>query len=61
MWVWRIMAAACFSELWRACLKERHQKERGTKSMREGDTRRRRERGERIDLEGDKHGKEREK
>ena len=64
MWVWRIMAAACFSKLWRACLRERHQKERGTKSTRERETPEgegREERGERIDLEGDKHEKEREK
>ena len=38
MWVWRITAVACFGELWRACLRERHQKERGTESMRESDS-----------------------
>ena len=35
--VWRITVTACFGELWRACLRERHQKERGTKSTRESD------------------------
>ena len=28
---------ACFGELWRACLRERHQKERGTESTRESE------------------------
>ena len=37
MWVWRITAAACFGELWRTCLRERHQKERGTESTRESE------------------------
>ena len=37
MWVWRITAAGCFGELWRACQRERHQKERGTESTRESD------------------------
>ena len=37
MWVWRITAATCFGKLWRACLKERQQKERGTESTRESE------------------------
>ena len=60
MWVWRITAAACFGELWRACQRERHQKERGTESTRESDKGEVREERER-DLERDKHGREREK
>ena len=37
MWVWRITVATCFGELWRACLRERQQKERGTESTRESE------------------------
>ena len=37
MWVWRITAAACFGELWRTCLRERHQKERGIESTKESE------------------------